>query len=627
MNMKTRYILISAVLAMAAATSCSSFLDEKNISSQSAEAYFATPTGYENLVRGAYNSLTSIYNSTTWYSLTQLGTDISTQNNGDATNQLNQYVTFYNDNATVSSYWNTLYSSLKNVNAAIDRSASVITTETDPREGMDPALIAKRVAEVKYLRALILFEIVKNFGQGPLILSEPTSASTTSQLDGPELFYDQILKDLQDVLDSELPMKQPASEYGRVSKAAALHLRSLVYLTRGYQSYGKGDADFKAALADAENVIGNSGHKLLDDYAMVHRQSNEVNDEIIFCVNFNNAAGAYTNIWSEYYLFVYREGWQDIAFSSIYCNDWASVMPTKYAYLLFDWKKDHRAEVTFMSPYNGDASTSIDGRTYGVNYFQSTNKKGTVPEGDPVLLFPVPQDGKTYSKLSGSAVSFDNNHTYTAAEKSAAIDEGRYIYNYPTGSLAEKSYKDAGNDDYYITGFQSGNSSSRAWLPVWKFKDSNTQYNSSGTVSYGSRDIYLARLAETYLIAAEACVKLGDNAGALKYINKVRERAAKNAKEAGLPLYSGTLTLDNILDERALELFGEAPRWNDLSRTGKLAERVLEYNWDVTNIYGGSIKTDLSAATNAKYSLRPIPLSWLNSLTNGKELKNNPGWE
>lgn len=625
--MKTRYILTGAVIAMAALSSCSSFLKEENLASQSAEAYFATATGYENLVRGAYNGLVSIYNSTTWYTLTQLGTDLSTQNNGDATNQLNQYVTYYSDNATVSSYWNALYAALKDANAAIGRASSVITKETDTREGMDPALLSKRVAEVKYLRALFLFEIVKNYGQGPLILEEPMSATTTSQLDGPEKFYDQILADLQDVLDSELPMKQPASEHGRVSKAAALHLRSLVYLTRGYQSYGEGEADFRAALADAENVIKNSGHKLLDDYALVHRQSNEVNDEIIFCVNFNNAAGAYTNIWSEYYLFVYREGWQDIAFSSIYCNDWASVMPTKYTYLLFDWKKDHRAEVTFMSPYNGDPATSTDGRYYGVNYFQSTNKSGKVAEGDPVLLFPVPQDCITYSKKAGSSVSFANNHNFNAAEKSAALEEGRYIYNYPTGSLAEKSYKDAGSDDYYITGFQSGNSSSRAWLPVWKFKDCNTQFNSSGTVSYGSRDIYLARLAETYLIAAEACVKLGDNADALKYINTVRQRAANNAPEAGLSLYEGTVTLDDILNERALELFGEAPRWNDLTRTGKLAERVLEYNWDVTNIYGGSIKTDLSAATNSKYSLRPIPLSWINSLSNGKELQNNPGWE
>ena len=161
---------------------------------------------------------------------------------------------------------------------------------------------------------------------------------------------------------------------------------------------------------------------------------------------------------------------------------------------------------------------------------------------------------------------------------------------------------------------------------MWKFKDANTRYNSSGTVENGTRDIYLFRLAETYLIAAEAAVNLGENGEALHYLNEIRKRARANAPEAGLPDYSGTVTVDDVLDERALELFGESPRWNDLTRTGKLAERVLKYNWDVTHITGGLIQTQLSESTNAKYSLRPIPVDWLNTLSNGQELSNNPGW-
>lgn len=185
---------------------------------------------------------------------------------------------------------------------------------------------------------MYLFEIVKNWGQAPLILNEPTSSSTESSLDSGEAFYDQILKDLKDVLDSSLPVKQDNVNWGRASKAAAKHLRALVYLTRGYQTYAHSD-DFKNAYDDAVDVIKNSGHRLLDDYAMVHRQSNETNDEIIFSINFSSGSGWNNNIQTMYYLFVYREGWTDLGFSSIYCNDYASVMPTKYAYLLFDWKR------------------------------------------------------------------------------------------------------------------------------------------------------------------------------------------------------------------------------------------------------------------------------------------------
>ena len=101
-----------------------------------------------------------------------------------------------------------------------------------------------------------------------------------------------------------------------------------------------------------------------------------------------------------------------------------------------------------------------------------------------------------------------------------------------------------------------------------------------------------------------------------------------NTPESGLQEYAGTVTVDNVLDERALELYGEAPRWNDLQRTGKLAERVLKYNWDVTKITGGLIQTQLNETTfKSKYKLRPIPVTWLNTLSNGQELGNNPGWE
>lgn len=606
--MRTKYffksLLIGGVLVF---SSCSSFLDEENWSSQSAEEYYKTAKGYESLITGAYSTLKSVYNSTNYFTLTQLGTDIGTQSNVTAINSLNQYTVDYQvDNGTVYNQWATLYKALKNVNAAIERAAYVKTKDEDIFEGIEPEKLSQYVAEAKFLRALYLFEIVKNWGQAPLILSEPTSSSTESTLDSGEAFYNQILKDLQDVLNSSLPEKQDNVNFGRVSKAAAKHLRALVYLTRGYQDYAQ-PKDFENAFNDAVYVIKNSGHKLLDDFAMVHRQANETNDEIIFSVNFSSGTGWNTNVQSMYYLFTYREGWTDLSFSNIYCNDNASIMPTKYAYLLFDWKKDRRSEVTFMSPLNGNSETSIDGRTYGKNWFESTTGVN-VPKGDTVIYFPVPSE--------------DEFKFYTDNEKKAANDRGRFFYNYPTGD-----YSDVTNDDYYKTGYQTMNATARVWLPVWKFKDCNTLYHQSGTVQNGTRDIYIFRLAETYLIAAEAAVMNNDNSNALYYINEVRKRACNNAPEQGLNLYTGTVTLDDILDERAVELFGEAPRWNDLQRTGKLAERVLKYNWDVKNITGGLVQTQLSENSfKNKYKWRPIPLSWLNTLSNGQELGNNPGW-
>lgn len=125
--------------------------------------------------------------------MTQLGTDLGTQNDGTATNALNQYTVDYtNDNGTVYNQWKVLYESLKNVNAAIGRAAMVVTKDQDIFDGIDKEILAQRVAEAKFLRALYLFEIVKNWGQAPLILEEPTSPSTTSQLDSGSDFTDKF---------------------------------------------------------------------------------------------------------------------------------------------------------------------------------------------------------------------------------------------------------------------------------------------------------------------------------------------------------------------------------------------------------------------------------------------------
>ena len=63
--MKTKNIIKKGLLLISVATfaSCSSFLEEENWTSQSAEDYYKTAKGYESLVNGAYASLKSVYNN------------------------------------------------------------------------------------------------------------------------------------------------------------------------------------------------------------------------------------------------------------------------------------------------------------------------------------------------------------------------------------------------------------------------------------------------------------------------------------------------------------------------------------------------------------------------------------
>ncbi len=85
-------------------------------------------------------------------------------------------------------------------------------------------------------------------------------------------------------------------------------------------------------------------------------------------------------------------------------------------------------------------------------------------------------------------------------------------------------------------------------------------------------DIYAIRLAETYLLRAEAYLNRGDLANAAQDINVIRTRA--NAT----PVNANEVDLDYLLDERARELVAEEPRRLTLARTNKLVERVNLYN-------------------------------------------------
>lgn len=111
---------------------------------------------------------------------------------------------------------------------------------------------------------------------------------------------------------------------------------------------------------------------------------------------------------------------------------------------------------------------------------------------------------------------------------------------------------------------------------VLKYLDRNADPTSREHFS----DIMIYRLAESYLIGAEAHLELGNTAKALEYINAVRTRA--NTAELT------TIDLDAILDERARELAFEGQRWFTLKRRGLLGDYLRDHmnNDNFNNFWG-----------------------------------------
>ncbi len=138
----------------------------------------------------------------------------------------------------------------------------------------------------------------------------------------------------------------------------------------------------------------------------------------------------------------------------------------------------------------------------------------------------------------------------------------------------------------------------RSYPCIKKFLDD--QYNPDyPTHDLSYRDIMVLRLAEMYLIKAEAELATGGNA--LATLNQLRDARAIAGKDNKL---TGTVTIETILQERALELCGEYQRWFDLKRTHTLIDHVKKYN------------AQASGNIDLKHYYRPIPLTELEAVTN-----------
>ena len=177
----------------------------------------------------------------------------------------------------------------------------------------------------------------------------------------------------------------------------------------------------------------------------------------------------------------------------------------------------------------------------------------------------------------------------------------------PAAMRAATRYKLYGEDEYNDAMFPNLN----------KYLDPT---RSTLNQEEGQRDHPLFRLANTYLMLAEALIRDGQVPEGLVWINKVRERAAKPGMQAAMDVTAADLAtsasgpdpIEFILDERARELTGETTRWFDLTRTGKLVERVKLWN------PGG--KPNIQPY----HVLRPIPAAEINNSTGN--MPQNPGY-
>jgi len=566
-----KYLFLVVAVALFGSVSCD-VLDEEIISGVTVDTHYNTPEGFRDAVNAAYERFRDFYGDEDGCEITVFGTDEYTNGGHGGAQSINKYVAGLNgESGTFWDPWQRFYEGINTCNAVIDRAPDADIPE-DEKKVM--------VAEVKFLRAHYYFLLVQFWGPVHLTLEETVGVETEATRTPESEIYDAIITDLQDAIAGLEGVTQ--SEFGRITHAAAQHGLALVYLTRAYQSFGNGTADFTAAANLAVDVIDNSGHELLDDYQEIYNiadanghllHTNEQNNEILWSIQYDidpllNDEGNRTHVYFRAWYETFNDG-LDRALGHGFGRPWIRFRPTHY--LLNSFRPldvDARYEKSFATVwlYNTDRNIPA-GASVGDTAIVITDK--TAAEFDTTAM---------YARLPGVKI-----FTWNIAE----IDQDWCLWRTDV----------------------STNSPNINIFPVpWKIDDN---LRSSLNATNGSRDFIVYRLGETYLLAAEAYVGAGDAAAAVPFLNAVRERAAFDGMEAAMQITAGDVDLDFVLDEWSRECFGEQSRWLDLKRTGKLIERVKLHNPDAQNIKDFHV-------------LRPIPVNQLTRTTN--DFGQNPGY-
>jgi starch-binding outer membrane protein, SusD/RagB family len=544
--MKKKFIFMLIALLAFNIQSCQDFLKEELVS-EVAGGYYTSAAGLEDAVDATYFYLKFIYSNERAYTLTAFGTDTYTNGADGNFKGFNYYDNTLNSAQSVlTEMWQFLYRGINQANAVLGRSANGITD-------MDATRLLTRQAEVRFLRAMYYFTLVRQWQDVHLSLEETIGAQVTAnKTPSAQIYAEAIIPDLQFAIDN-LPATQ--SDYGRATKGAAQHLMGLALLTRGWATNNA--ADFSTAEARFTDVINNAAYGLVSDHASLWNQDNTRNREIIFAVqnatntilNGGEGTPGEGNRGHLYFLMEYdiRPGMiRDIANG----RPFKRFRPTNYLYDLYaaGRDKDNRYDQTYKHVYvsnNGAANAALNWTAANV----AAGAKNR--DGSPAVVgqrkFTV---GDTAIFLPGPG----RDAIWTATKKL----QTRYaVFTRTPNGAANTGYDE------------------RIFAHISKFIDPRRP-----TIQWmeGSRDWFVYRLADTYLLRAEARFKQGNTTGAAADINVVRTRAAKPGKVADMQITPAQVTLDFILDERAMELDAEQCRWYDLVRTGTLVARVLAHN-------------------------------------------------
>lgn len=467
--------------------SCSDFLDEELTTEQNTD-YFNTSEGIDALNVSLYYNLRFHFAKEWACATTNAGTD-EFRVGGDGSNaSWNNYdgnfqSQIVSNSTNMYDVWDGMYIGINNANLLLSK------VESDSYMGPNKKTY---IGEAYFLRGFNYLKLVSQYGGVPLKLSPSVTPEREFTRATTEATLAQVISDLTKAYNN-LPEK--ASMIGKMTKDAAAHFLAKAYLLRASEindswNSGTKEKDLVESLRLAQEVI--SHHSLAPNYSDLWNYTepngvNELLDEILLSAQFSSeksSEGASGNQCHLYYISVYKDLPQmqrDIAGE----REYQRLRTTYYIYNIYDMINDSRFWKSFKTKY-------------AVN---NPSKNSIYEQGDLGIMYVINRPGDTrFSK-----VELKDEIVYSKTGKTI-----------PTVFVAYPNDRN-NNDDVALYDYTN------RYAPLSKFIDGSRESRDSRV---GYRDGILARLGETYLIAAEVLIRQGEYQQALEYINDLRARAA-----------------------------------------------------------------------------------------------------
>ena len=387
-------------------------------------------------------------------------------------------------------------------------------------------------------------------------------------------------EDAINYIKSELLAVEPLLETsavgpGRLTKAAVwgllarLYLNAAVYRDRYAANFTFKPEEMDKVIEYCDKIIGSNQYALSSDYFSLFNDNNHTNKELIFAVDQRADLGNGHNRMA--YFSLSGDQFPLPAYPNANGTDGPAITPEFYR--------------TWVNAYAPTDPAAIDPRFYKQNL--------VIPSDSciPAANFNIDRGilrGQQYGllRVNGAFLKCGNGNMRVGKLFNATRNKP----NLPVNFTEQVDFTIAGSD--YSTGYR-----------VEKYEFSKTSVSGR---NFGEHDIVIVRLADIYMMRAEAKLRKGDAPAALIDVNTVR--ASRTASTPPPPLTS--LTLDLLFRERGFEFYWEMLRRTDMIRFGK-----YEGTW--------TEKT----STDKQKRLFPIPQTAIDGASNlPGYLVQNPGY-